>query len=440
MTRPDQTRPDQTRPDQTRPDQTRPDQTNYDLLYDKEYYREHIGRTYFSDRKLTYKTIHGGYLFISDLNVGFFDSGVFNINGDYIEGTNLHNHSKAQKIVKLSENELKSSKRNNSTVIYAGLFFGLWGHFLTDCMKKLWFLKSKDYAENFSECPIVYIPMAGFKFEGNYRRFIEILGIDCSKFTPVTELTQYDSVIVPDESFFCSDHGYFFTDVYKAMIDCVRNFAVNHCKLMKTKKVYYSHSRLGNGREFGEDKLERYFASKGYTVVYPEKLSLDEQLNILANCESFASTIGSCSHNTIFLRENTEVILIPRSSYLTGYQETINQLYKQRINYVDSTFSIFAGKAPWGGPFLYFISSNLRKFFHDEDTNHIIDASDFWKYLRSASGYKFGKKTFGNIGVADNPDVYRYYSKIAAEYFSQIFKSSWPYKLREFIKKLLGRK
>ena len=396
---------------------------NYDLLYDKNYYGERLNKNYFSDRQLKYRIIRNGYIFISNPNDGFFDSGVFDSKGDYIEGTSLHNEPESQKIFKLSDNELKTSRHISSTVIYAGLFFGLWGHFITDCIKKLWFLKSKDYIEKFSDCPIVYIPMGGFKLKGNHKRFLEILGIDCSRLAPVTELTHYDSVIVPDESFFCSDECIFFTDEYKAMIDSVRDFAVSHRMPSNIKKVYYSHSRFGNGQTFGEDKLERYFASKGYEIIYPEKLSLDEQLNILINCGSFASTIGSCSHNIIFLRDNTEVILIPRADYLTGYQETINQLHSLRISYVDSSFSIFVEKFAWRGPFLYFVSSNLRKYFHDEDTSDIIDVSDFMHYLKANP-------------PADNIDSYRYYSIIAAKYFSQLFTLKRDKTLKEKLKKI----
>lgn len=368
--------------------------------------------------------IRNGYIFISDINGGFFDSGVFDSNGRYIEGTNLHNHPKAQKITQLSNNELQKSKQVHSTVIYAGLFYKVWGHFITDCTKKLWFLKSREYSEKFSDCPVVYIPAAGFKLKGNHRRFIELLGINPSMLIPVNELTHYDSIIVPDESFFCcTGNGYFFTDTYRQMIDGVRNFAENNCKPSNKKRVYYSHSRFGKGRTFGEDKLERYFASKGYEIVYPEKLSLDEQLNILINCASFASTVGSCSHNTLFLRDNTEVILIPRANYLTGYQETINQLHSLRISYVDASFSIFTNKFPWSGPFLYFISSNLRKYFHDEDTSAIIDVSDFMRYLNANPS-------------ATNPDAYRYYSVIASEYFSQLFKLKRDKTLREKLKKI----
>ena len=316
------------------------------------------------------------------------------------------------------------------------------GHFITDDMRLLWFLRSKEYRENFADCPIVYIPVHGFELKGNWLRMLEILGINLSLMTPITELTKYDKIILPDECFFMSleDGIRYFTSEYIEIIDAARVFTLANTEPAHAKKIYFSHAKFKNiSITFAEERLEEYFASKEYEIIYPEKLSLDEQLNALVHCDSFASTIGSCSHNMIFCRDNTEIILIPRANYFTGYQLAVDQVHPQNIHYIDSSFSIFAGNSPWGGPFLYFISSNLRKYFNDPDTESIICASDFWKYLFSAFGLKFSR-SFGQTVAADNPKVYRYYSTIAAEYFGKLFKMSWPYRLRQWLKKLLRRK
>ena len=192
---------------------------------------------------------------------------------------------------------------------------------------------------------------------------------------------------------------------------------------------------------YSEERLDKYFASKGYEIITePEDSGLDEELNVLVNCESFASTIGSCSHNMLFCRDNTEIILIPRANYFTGYQMAIDQVHQHNIHYIDSSFSIYVGIYPWNGPFMYFISSNLRKYFHDEDTESIIYPSDFWKYLRSAFGFRLSR-AIGRTAPADNKNAYKYYSTIAAEYFGRLVKMSWPYRLRMWLKeKLRSRK
>lgn len=94
----------------------------------------------------------------------------------------------------------------------------------------------------------------------------------------------------------------YFTSQYRDMIDRIRDYAVEHRKPTPYKKVYFSYRNYTHFKQFGEERLERYFGSKGYQVLYPEKMTFEEQLNVLINCDSFASTIGSCSHNILFYR------------------------------------------------------------------------------------------------------------------------------------------
>ncbi|MBQ3395735.1 MAG: glycosyltransferase family 61 protein [Synergistaceae bacterium] len=425
-------------------DQTRPDQTvDYELLYDKdnEQFIRHFYASHLVRKKMSFRVIDNCYL----LPYG----GIFDDYENYVEGSNFIDDGrrfeyKGKTLSAIAEEnniDISNVVNEHSTVVYLGVMAGGWGHFITDSMRFMWFQKTEDYIKNFSECPFVYYSFQNFKPNGNYKRMLDILGINVSVMQCVETLTKYDRIILPDESFFHTSDGIrFFTPEYVETINIVRDYAIKNMKPVKSKKLYYSYSGYTSGKSVGEDKLEKYFSSKGYEIIHPEKLSLDEQLNLLVNCESFASTVGSCSHNMIFLRDDTEVILIPRANYMMGYEAALDHVHNLKISYVDSSFSIFVGKkAPHGGPFLFFISSNLRKYFHDKDINHIISASDFRKYLRIASGHSLGL-AFGKIGEADNPEVYRYYSKVAAEYFSQIFKSSWLHRLRKFLKKLFGRK
>lgn len=378
----------------------------------------------------------------------FNEIGIFDSEGYYVSGSTplKSGRLESNRCRTLSENQKNSQViHNQSTAVYIGVILGGWGHFITDCMRLLWFLTSKGYSENFSECPILYIYENNIRQENpnaSWLRLIEILGIDTSLLKQITTPVKYDRIILPDECFFRADDGImYFSQEYIDTIDKVRDFAAANSRAAAPRKIYYSYSKYsrwrGISKVYGEDKLDKYFASKGYEIIYPEDFSLDEQLNMLINCESFASTVGSCSHNSLFLRDNTEVILIPRKFCLNDYQLVINQVHKQRIHYIDSSFSIFAVTTL--APFLCFISSNLRKYFNDENTESIVCFSDFLKYLCASFGFRFGRK-FGAIGEADNPEVYKYYSTAAAEYFGKLTKLSWPYRLRQWLKNLLRRR
>ncbi|MBR0151370.1 MAG: glycosyltransferase family 61 protein [Synergistaceae bacterium] len=418
-------------------DQTRPDQPNYDLLYDKEYYTKSLNTEHLiAGKKLSYRIIEDGYILplLAHVNEG----GIFSSEGDYVSGSSykegpgdfsdeINNRTITLKAAaELHGIDPTDVISENSTVVYLGMFFKVWGHLITDNMRLLWFLHSNDYAEKFSQCKLIYCPVMDFKLEGNYKRMLEILGIDCSKLTPVTRLSRYSRIILPDECFFKNDAGIrFFTPEYVSTIDAVRDYAASIARPGTPEKIYYSYSSYKSGKTFGEDKLERYFASKGYAIIHPERLTLDEQLTLLAGCKSFASTIGSCAHNMIFLRDGAEVILIPRANYFAAYQPVLDQVHRLNIHYVDSSFSIFVGKRPWGGPHLYFISSNLRRYFHDEDTSPIIDVSDFMRYMNAHT-------------TDSNPETYKYYSVIAAEYFGGLCALRRSKTIRERLKRIPG--
>ena len=409
-------------------------QTNYDLLYDKEYYSEYLCLEHFINKKLGFRVIDNCYILPG--------AGIFDSNGDYVDGSYFMEDQKVDhykctnlSIISAEENiNLNDVPEIHSTVVYLGALAGIWGHFITDSMRLLWFPLSESYRENFADCPLVYLPCLKFNLKGSFKRFLEILNINISMMRRVECLTKYDRIILPEESFFHKGENLrCFTQEYITTIETIRNYALKNSQPVTTckpKKIYYSYSAYSKYRTVGEDKLERYFASKGYEIIYPEKLSLDEQLNLLINCESFASTIGSSSHNIIFLRDDTEVILIPRSNNIAEYQIALDHVHSLRISYVDSSFSIFSGKYPNIYPFLFFISSNLRKYFHDDETESIVNIKDFKKYLRVSLGYSTSKI----ITYADNPETYRYYSVVAADYFSKLFDSSWLVRLKKWLK------
>ena len=96
-------------------------------------------------------------------------------------------------------------------------------------------------------------------------------------------------------------------------------------------------------------------ASKGYKIVFPETLTLNEQISLLKGCSEFVTTDGSTSHNAIFCKNDTKLVIIRKSDYQNGYQAAINKLKDFNIVYIDSNKSIMCNKKqPWVGPFFVY--------------------------------------------------------------------------------------
>lgn len=370
--------------------------TNLDYLYDKEAVKKYFGADYFSEKALSYKTIDGGMILPHNhvgedgkwtwLGIG----GIVDFYGRYIKESFIHNGVGGAY-------KPKEVKRSSQTVIYLGISYYIWGHCLTDNIRRVWFLKS-EYMKQFKNCPIVYIAWDKYdiEYQENFKRLLEILEVDVNRLQKITQPTQFDKIILPDECFYVGDIRRF-TNEYREMIEQVRDFAIRNRTPTSNKKIYYYHGR----NQFGEERLAQYFKSRGYAIVQPENLTLDEQLNLLINCESFASTLGSCSHNSIFLRNGTQTIFIPRcSNRFTVYQQALNQIRPLNAFYVDSSLSIFNMAF---GVYCYIVSQQLRKFFGDKFKGY--EEEDFKTFLSYV-------KDSLNKDLIPKPEVKKIYSPI----------------------------
>ena len=239
---------------------------------------------------------------------------------------------------------------------------------------------------------------------------LKILEIDITKLRPIVAPTKFQNIILPDESFFHDkvESRQFFTNEYRGTVERIKNFAQKNFMSLDKKKYYFFHGI----HQIGEERLAKYFESKDYVIVNAARVPLEVELNILANCESFASTLGSCAHNMIFMKADSEVILIPRSCYLTSHQPALNHLQEMDIKYIDSTFSIFQKSN--GGPFCYIISEQLKKFFDDEWTGEYSD-EDFITFLAYVRYSLSTNRT-------QPEETFKYYSTVFPEFLAQLKK------------------
>lgn len=269
---------------------------NFDGLYNKDYYGERLYKNHSSDKRLYFRIIENGTILPhKDLRVngqwtwGF--GGIVDSKGDYIKSSFINGGAGAPYT---PEEEVIFSP---ATVIYLGMFFGVWGHCITDSLRRLWFLKSDVFKEYFKNCQLVCICWDGGGILPQFARLLQILEIDLDRLAVITKPMKFQNIILPDESFFGENDRTVYTKEYLDCIEQVRHFAQKNFAPMNQKKFFYNY---GYDMQVDEQRLVQYIQSKGYEIIQPENLPLDEQLNILANCEQFASTEGSCSHNTIF--------------------------------------------------------------------------------------------------------------------------------------------
>ena len=371
--------------------------TNLDYLYNPDAVKDKFDRNYFVDKKLGFSVIERGTVLPHKVNPGKFNwgkGGIVDSKNNYIKDSFVNNAAGA------AYTPTEEIQYNPSTVIYLGLFYPVWGHVILDDIRRVWFLKSDTFRREFKNCPLIYIPWTGSNLERqkNFRRLLEILEVDVDRLQPITQPTQFDKIILPDESIFMFDSRGIrnFTAEYRETIDRVRHFALKHRTPTPFRKIYYYYGR----KQFGEERIAKYFMSKGYAVVQPEFLTTDEQLNLLINADVFASTVGSCAHNSIFLRDNAETVYIPRYANAVLVQPIIDQVHPVNATYIDSSFSVFNVRHDL---FCFVISEQLKRFFGDHFDGYIdADFQTFLQYFKFAvgNGRDFNLKEVQGYGSA----------------------------------------
>ena len=330
---------------------------------------EEIRCSHFSEKKLSYSVYSGAYVLpFKHLENGKTGGGVETHEGEYLLSSGVHYGFCCSYCFDRS-----NVKHKNEDVIYLGMFNGAWGHCLTDNIRRIWFLKSDEYRNSYPDCKIVYTALDSFSFSDSFIKLLSIFGLEAEKLEKIDEIREYRNIIIPDESFYSDGSGFrFFTNEYLENIGQIRNYALTVKPPIDLPtdigKIYLSYSQYSIGKTSGEEMLAEFFSQNGFTIIAPENFSFDSQLYLYSHCDIMASTVGSCSHNSIFLKDGADLILIPRAYYLTGYQAALNEVNSINITLVDSSLSDRVNSEyPWGGPFCFFVSHELERLF-DEDS------------------------------------------------------------------------
>lgn len=245
------------------------------------------------------------------------------------------------------------------TVIYIGMLISLWGHAITDDIKKLWWINTRSVQYD----AIVYIADWETKIPSHIKIIFSKLGIDIDKCEQITYVTRFSNVIVPENSFIHHHKEKYYTDEYSNTILQIKN----NIKCDKTfpAKLYFTRSRLQQDwlRDYGERSIERVFKKMGFTIISPELLSIDEQIKALSLCKHFATTEGSIAHSSVFCSKNAKITLIRKVNVINQWQLPINDMIGFDVTYVDAHYSVCSNKIhPMIGPFYLCITRELERY------------------------------------------------------------------------------
>ncbi len=184
-------------------------------------------------------------------------------------------------------------------VIYGGIFFMHWGHFLLENLQRLWYAKEKNL-------PIVWTGVNGFTYTpGQFKSWQEeifhALGIENTHIF-LTEPTQFAKVHFPQPGSGINTH------LHPQQVDFL---GYHEEKVIKGKYVYFSRAKTRSCSN--EEHIEKILTRRGWHIIYPEELTVKEQLHAMSTAQVCFMIGGSAQHTMLFTKNlQSRFIVIPR--------------------------------------------------------------------------------------------------------------------------------
>lgn len=175
-------------------------------------------------------------------------------------------------------------------VVYFGMYFNHWGHFLIDLMGRLWY-----HAQGKGKgLKLAYLGEEEPK--GNFLELFALLGIGHEDLLHITCPTRFRNVVVPE--FSCKSCVWYsdeYRGIFDAMIRRVEQEGYVPQELATVDKIYLARTAFGKAQasEFGEDLVVKWMEANGFAAISPEKLSIRDQIYIWNHAKEIACLDGS---------------------------------------------------------------------------------------------------------------------------------------------------
>ncbi len=261
--------------------------------------------------KLKYKIIENGY-FVPQGIISEFDL-VYDSNRNIVLESTLrrgeHKEKDRSEAPAILPSNIKSSHEyNDETLLFLGWYDVIaYGHWLTEGLARYWYLLDQEKHG-------LKIPTASTlltlkrKIKHNlfnrrpqhWKAGIDTFGILSDDFLHCSKPIQAKKIIVPE----CSMHNW--GEIRDEHLQVTQRIAQHMINIEKVEHdltpIYLSRTKLKQpNRSLNEEnKVEDYCKSIGFKVVYPEQLSLVDQITLFNTHDTFIGFVGSAFHSIMF--------------------------------------------------------------------------------------------------------------------------------------------
>ena len=229
--------------------------------------------------------------------------------------------------------EKKELILRDESVICISIIPKHWGHILIDVLSKMWWITDSSIPHD------IKIVFCGLdwdgKLEGVYKEVFDLMGIAPERMLHIQKPTLFRRVYLPSRTL---GFKHKWNSSYLIPIQVIINGANKKVtSTMPISKVYFSREQFRDAqkKEIGENEISKVFEDNDYTVIFPEKLSLAEQIFIYNHCDDWVCISGSLAHNIVFSKKDVKVTILNRTYLSNPPQLRINQMMKRSIVQVD---------------------------------------------------------------------------------------------------------
>lgn len=259
--------------------------------------------------------------------------------------------------------EQSACEVRDKDVIFAGFINNNeWGHFIADWSVRLWYpLLHDDHSD------IIFCSRTGFEIHGNIKRLLELAGIELKRIRIIRKddpVLQFHSIIIPEPAIAKEGYRKEYKLLFQKAADKIMD--MNAGNPIFSGRIYLSRTAMHPCKEYGEKRLEEVFLDKGYTVVHPEQLTVDEQLGYYCGCKTMASIEGSAAHNIVFCRQGTEQIILEKQRIQNIRQTMLNRIYENKVHYIRCYPKVCFREFSTEGPFLVGRTNQFLDFFGEK--------------------------------------------------------------------------
>ncbi|MCP1659292.1 glycosyltransferase family 61 protein [Neisseria perflava] len=344
-------------------------------------FEQQIARSYLHTNPLGIQIIDNGYILplIRDpqyTNVAIYKGGVCDGECQFVAGYQRHNSNTAAAWQCLSAYAFSPSNTDFSEdeVIFGGIAFSQFGHFLIETLSRMWWVAQNKVFDK----KIVFLKNKLFD-HSHFIAFLVMMGIPQENIIFLEKTTRFRKIYVPDQA--VCFHS-FFNQEYAYPYNLIRE----NVKPASDKKIYLSRTQFSRGNTdkkdcINEEYFENFYRELGYRIIYPEQLSLQEQVSIISGAEEIVCTVGTLSHMALFANEQTRLVILLRSrSSLTIPQLMINEVKKLNAVFVDVSCNFLPNRH---FSYCFYIGPNQswQEFVREE--YHLDIDVDLYRFLDS---------------------------------------------------------